>query len=351
MKKIIEIIPRFKLAGAETMCENLITAIDKKEYEVIAISLYNYSSPITERLESKGYKIYYLNKKSGIDLKIFGKLFKIFKKEKPDMIHTHLYVLRYVLLPAKIACCKARIVHTVHNIASKEIKHGKLLQKIAFKMFNVIPVAISEIVQASIIKEYNLKEEKVPIIYNGINLVNCQKKECYDSSKIILHIGRFTEQKNHLELIEIFKNSLNQDKDLKLYLVGEGELKSEIKKVVLQEGLNDNVKFLGLLKNSYEVMNSADIFVMPSKWEGMPMTIIEAMGTGLPIIAYPVGGIPNMIENEKNGFLVKDLKEFSNKIIKLENDKELRENIGKRNKKDAARFSANTMAKKYCDLI
>ena len=351
MKKIIEIIPEFKLAGAETMCENLINAIDKKKYEIIAISLFSNKSPITERLEKNNIKIYYLNKKKGFDLKVFFKLCKIFKKEKPDMIHTHLYVMRYSLLPSILFSKKAVKVHTVHNIAEKEISKGKIIHKIAFKIFNVIPVAISEVVKESIIKTYKLNSNKVPLIYNGINLDNCIKKKNYKCSNTIIHIGRFSEQKNHVELIDIFNDCLKQNGKLKLLLIGDGEKKDEIHNYCKELGILKNVNFLGLQDNCYSFLNESDIFVMPSKWEGMPMTIIEAFGTGLPVVAYPVGGISDMIINEKNGFLPNNKKDFCNKILKLLEDNNLRKEIGLTNIKDSVNFSSKKMAELYCDLI
>lgn len=350
-KKIIEIIPKFKLAGAETMCENLIFSYDRNKYDVIIISFFNYKSAITKRLEENKYKIYYLNKKQGFDIGIIRKLYKIFKREQPDMIHTHLYVLRYVIFPAKLACANAKIVHTVHNIASKEIKKGKWIHRFAFKKLNVTPVAISEIVKDSILVEYKLEDSKVPIIYNGIDLSRCNQKKKYNDSKIILHIGRFSEQKNHEELIEIFEKCLTTDPNLKLYLVGEGELEEKIKAIVESKKIQNNIFFLGALDNCYSVMNEADMFIMPSKWEGMPMTIIEAMGTGLPVIAYPVGGIPNMIKDGKNGFLASDIDDFCSKILELEKSKSLRMKIGQNNINDSRKFSSQVMGELYCKLL
>lgn len=351
MKKIIEIIPEFKLAGAETMCENLISSIDKTKYDVIAISLYSNKTAITNRLESQGIKIYYLDKKKGIDLKIFFKLCKILKNEKPNMVHTHLYVLRYSLIPSLLFARKAKKIHTVHNIAEKEISNGKFIHKIAFKIFKVVPVAISEIVRESIVKVYKMDLNKIPLVYNGIDLNRCIKKNNYKKTNKIIHIGRFSEQKNHKELVDIFAKCLFFDSSLKLILIGDGENKDQILNYCKEKQILENIEFLGLQDECYKYLTDADMFVMPSKWEGMPITIIEALGTGLPIVAYPVGGIPDMIEENINGFLPENADEFVKDIIKLEKNDKMREKIGRNNANYSSTFSSKTMADAYCNLL
>ena len=350
MKKIIEIIPEFKLAGAETMCENLINAIDKSKFEVIAISLYNTKTAITERLENKGVKIYFLDKRRGFDYKCIIKLCDIIKKEKPDMIHTHLYILRYLVIPMILYGKNVIKVHTVHNIADKEIRKGKFINKFAFKFLKVIPVAISETVKKSIEVTYKINPNSIPLIYNGIELENCIKKNDYLNTNNIIHIGRFSEQKNHVELINIFEKCLEKNNNLNLLLIGDGEERKNIYEYCSKKNILKNIKFLGVQKNCFKYLHDSDMFVMPSKWEGMPMTIIEAMGTGLPVVAYPVGGISDMIEENINGFLPENAVDFSEKIIELENNKLLRERIGKENLKHSQLFSATKMAELYCEL-
>lgn len=91
---------------------------------------------------------------------------------------------------------------------------------------------------------------------------------------------------------------------LKLQLIGEGELKVQMEELANSLMIKDKVEFLGLKSNVYPYLNKADIFCLPSKYEGIPMSLIEAMGTGLPIIASNVGGIPDMLTDKKDALLV-----------------------------------------------
>lgn len=351
--RILQVIPALVLAGAQTMCENLIMELKKDENNKIeVISFFDVHSEITERLEKNNVKIHYLNKKKGLDLSIIFKLRKVIDEFKPDIIHTHIYVLEYVI-PCLRICKKKdiKVIHTVHNIADKEVpKRLQRIQRIWFKRGIAKPIAISELIQESISTIYQIEKSDIPIIYNGIDLSKCIIKENYEVGNNILHIGRFSEQKNHRELIEIFSECLKENKILKLYLVGEGELKSQIEKIVKKLKIEKNIEFLGSLPECYEIMNKADIFVLPSKWEGVPMTIIEAMGTGLPVIASNVGGVSNMINHEKDGFIANNAKDFEKYISTLCKDKVLRERIGKQAIEKSKKFSSKEMAKKYIKI-
>lgn len=348
--KIIQVMPEFGLAGAEIMCENLVYELKKLGNEVIVISLYSYHSPITERLEKSGIEIKYLNKKPGLDFSIFIKLFKIFYEYKPDVIHTHLYSLKYAVFPAILLRIKRKI-HTVHNMATKESdKKSRILARIFYKYFSVKPVALSEAIQSTIVDEYKIKKQNIPIIYNGINLDKCQIKKNYlFGEKIrILHIGRFSEQKNHLGLLKAFKIINNKYSSSILELIGEGELKDSIEKYVKENNLEGVVEFLGIQSNVYSFLNEADIFTLPSKYEGIPMTLIEAMGTGLPIVTTEVGGIPDMLKNNESALITKvNVEEIVEAFERVILNKNLREKLGKKALKESIKFSSKEMAKKY----
>lgn len=351
--KILQVMPDFELAGAQTMCENLIMELIKDEKNIVeVISFYNFNSDITKRLEMNKIKIYYLGKKKGFDIKLFFNLKKVIDTFQPDVIHTHRYALEYVVPILKF--CKKKdikIIHTVHNIAEKEVpKILQFFQAKWFKSKRVTPIAISELVRDSIVKRYRLNIKNIPLVYNGINLERCKIKENYKFNNNLLHIGRFSEQKNHEELLECFAECLKVNSDLKLYLVGNGEKKSKIEEKVKKMNLQQNVIFMGTMPNCYEIMSKADIFLLPSKWEGMPMTLIEAMATGLVCIAYPVGGIPNMIKDGITGSLPKNPMEMSKCILKYASNEELRERVGKNARKQSNMFSSDIMCNKYLDI-
>ena len=203
--KIIQVIPFLGMGGAEIMCENLTYELIKLGHEIIIVSLYNKKTPITERLENSNIDIRYLDKKDGLDFSMFGKFRSLLKKEKPDLVHTHLYVTKYVFPITKLL--RIKTVHTLHSIARKEnSKPNRLLNKFFFKTGATIPVALSGTVRQTIIDEYGMKESAIPVVFNGIDLSKCKVKENYSQNESfqILHIGSFQPLKNHKSLIEAF---------------------------------------------------------------------------------------------------------------------------------------------------
>ena len=349
-KKVLIVIPKFVLAGAETMCKNLILAINKSKFNPIVVSLYNYASPIVKELE-ENIEVLFLNKKSGFDFSIIFKLRKIIKLNNIQVIHTHLHVLEYVVFATGFNK-KIKIIHTIHHLPSKDSIFIRLFHMFSYNILKVVPVAISEQIKKDTIYANKVKESKVKIIYNGIDLSSCKQKRSYAKFEKILHIGRFVEVKNHWFLIDLFKQIQTKiaKNNLDLYLVGDGLLFNEINNYIISEKLNNKIHLVGNLSNCYDILNKSDLFILPSKYEGMPMTIIEAMATGVPVIASNVGGIPDMIENGVDGFIANNKEEFIDYILQLNNSEELRRSIGKNAIKKSAIFSSKIMAEKYEEL-
>ena len=349
--KILQVIPYFCFGGAETMCENLTYALTNLGHDVTVVSLFPDRTPIALRMEEAGIRILYLDKKPGLDLSMFSKLARIMRREKPDVVHTHLNVIKYAAVSAKLAGIR-RSVHTVHNVAQEEAEGTlqKITNKIYFRLGWSIPVALSPEVKNSICSFYGIAADRVPMIYNGVDLSRCMPKEDYSRKGLkLLHIGRFNEQKNHRRLLQAFSLIHRQIPESQLDLIGDGELMEETKAFAKELGLADAVHFLGSQSNVYPYLQQADVFLLPSDYEGMPMTIIEAMGTGLPIVATAVGGVPDMLTNEESGLLVPcDPEAVAEAVLRLAETESLRENLGRKARQESRRFSAEFMAQQYC---
>ena len=351
--KVLQIIPTFGMGGAEIMCENLINELRKSDLEIIAISLYDKRTPITKRLEENGVDIRYLGKRKGLDLSMVFKLKKIFSKEKPDIVHSHLNAMQYVVPAASMSGVKKR-VHTVHSLASKELeKPAKIAAKLFYKRFNVVPVALSETIRESVVDLYKLPLDRVPVVFNGTDMSKCILKSDYSAGEIftIVHIGRFASEKNHAMLLRSFKAFHKKYPMTKLQLIGDGEKRAEIEAYVTDNDLTDCIELLGIQSSVHGFLNGADVFTLPSVYEGIPLTLTEAMGTGLPIVATRVGGIPDMLVDEESALLIGvDESELVNAFERLYLDGDLRKRIGINAKLGSVAFSAKEMAKKYMDV-
>ena len=350
--KIIQLMPEFGLAGAETMCENLTYELISRGHEMLVVSLYDYHSAITDRLEERGVKIVYLGKKPGLNFSIIGRIRDVLRSFQPDIIHTHRYLLKYLFVASY--GLKTKVVHTVHNMACEENnKLDRTINGFLFRRYGVTPVALSDIVKESILKEYRLTPEQVPVIFNGVPIRNCKPRTNYEvkSTINILHIGRFMEAKNHLELVKACVQLHEKYPQVVLHLLGDGPMRSGVEALISEKNADKYIILHGVSPTPLQHLSEADIFVLPSLYEGMPMTIIEAMGTALPIVASAVGGIPDMITDGVNGLLCTPTSEsIFQKLSELIEDEELRRNIGQKALKSSERFSSVRMAEAYEQL-
>lgn len=347
MKNVLQIMPEFGIAGAETMCESLCYELQNSgQYNVHVVSLFDLHTAITQRMEANGISIFYLQKKRGFDLSVVISLYRLMKSLKIDIIHTHRYVMQYAI-PAAVFAGVSKRVHTVHNIAEKEVDSlRQVFASLFYRICKVTPVSISPLVQQSVMKRYGLNEDQTPIVYNGINLNRCFQKNNYEAHDPFrfIHVGRFSLQKNHGVIIQAATLLKSRGYNFTVTFIGGAGNEEERKLEVFQKGLVDVFIFAGIQRDVFPFLSESDCFILPSLYEGLPVTLIEAMGSGLPIIASSVGGVPDMINNEESGLLItptaEDLAKAMERIIK---DKQLRVSLGRCALEKSKVFSADNM--------
>lgn len=356
--RVLHILPNFGPGGAERLVVNLMEAADKERFEVAAVSLYPESGTILEKeIKEKGLKVYFLNKHRGLDLRMIPQLYRLFRSFRPDIVHTHLYVLRYTLFPTILCRIPVR-VHTVHTVAHKEVDRiGKIVHWIAFHLGGVVPVSISREVANTVRVVYG-QGVYTPVIYNGIPTTHFvseagQNNVRLKKDMVLLHVGTFAPQKNHLLLIEAFALAVKEYPMMQLWLVGDGPLRPDIEKLTKEKGLEGKVLFLGLRDDIPKLLSNSDIFLLPSAWEGVPLTVLEAMAAGKPVIATAVGGVPELVKDGETGILVPpgDPQALVQAILPLVKDPMLRERMGKEGQRRAIeRFDITQTAREYEEL-
>jgi len=360
--RVLHVLPNFGLGGAERMAMHLLLHLDRSRYEVAAVSLYDpQGTDIEAQLEQAGVKVWFLRKRLGFDPRMYGRLGRVLREFKPDVIHTHRYVLRY-LLPW-VAMRRPRIwVHTVHNVAEREVDWvGGWVHRLAFRL-GVVPVAIAEEVARSIKRVYNGKS--VPFIRNGIPLAEYalgeevrrrwRAQEGYGEADLLfVSVARLSSQKDPFSLISAFAGAAWHTPALNLLLVGEGPLRSDIEALVRKMALEERVRFLGRRTDVPAILAAADVFVLSSLWEGNPLSVMEAMAAGKPVIATAVGGVPELVEDGVSGILVPphEPEVLERAIMRLARDPALRQRMGKAAQKRALeRFGVDRMAREYAHL-
>ncbi|MDR1698111.1 MAG: glycosyltransferase, partial [Erysipelotrichaceae bacterium] len=299
---IVELIPSLARGGAERFVASLAHSMSKTEL-VYVVTFYD---DITEKnreiiANNENIKLVCLHKKRGLDFKFYDNLLWLIKSLKPKVIHTHIYAL-FNLLIATWSLRGLHIVHSVHNLAPNEAKHfRRILYYFAFKMKKVLPVAISISTKSSYEKYYHLSN--IPLIYNGID-VDANVAPNTTRKNIMINVGRMTEQKNQLALVEAFEFFVTDNPHWELYIVGNGPLKEVIMeraKLLIAEG---KLKILSDVENLNEVYNTCQAFVLPSIYEGNSIALLEAINYNLFIIATKVGAATEYLIPNVNGIFV-----------------------------------------------
>lgn len=195
-------------------------------------------------------------------------------------------------------------------------------------------------------------------VFEGLSKEELRKKFGLNKTeKIILYVGRLLHIKGLIYLIEAVKNI--NEKNKRLLLVGYGDDRKHLENLVKKLKIENIVTFVGKVPNKevFEYMVASDVLVLPSLSEGFPNVILEAMASGLPIIATKVGGIPKIVNNEVNGFLVdpKNPTQIVETLLQLFKDEKLREKISDNNKIEAKKYSwesvINDLEKVYNKII
>ncbi|WP_413494612.1 glycosyltransferase family 4 protein [Morganella psychrotolerans] len=268
------------------------------------------------------------------DILVFPELYHIFKKYNFDIIHTNSTKPGFVArITARLAGIK-KIIHTVHGIAFH--KHTSFITRLLFYIIEIISLQFGHYnvtVNKFYLKYYKFFPWKKSIsIYNGIDFTKLQNNQIHSRSEIVklLFVGRLDKQKDPLTLIKAFYLCKKKHNEISLNIVGDGDLFDDCVNLVNALGLNDSVVMYGWSGSTSEFYNNSDIFISPSIFEAFGFTLTEAAYYKLPIIATNVEGIPEVVIDEKMGFLTepKDINRISDKIIYLIENPEIAVNMG-----------------------
>ena len=198
-------------------------------------------------------------------------------------------------------------------------------------------------------------KEKIIVLYNAVKLPKISLSEKNNHTCNILFLGRLGERKGVYDIIKVAKQLNANKKNVKIILAGDGQIE-KVRDLVKQEKLEEIIEVKGWINSKEKeiLLQKADIYILPSYNEGLPMSILEAMSYSLPVITTEVGGIPEIIKNNENGILIKsgDIKSLEDNIIKLIEDENLRKNIGKQARKTIeTKFNLENQIEKLEELF
>lgn len=304
-KKVIEFITDMGDGGAEALVKDYSLLINKEKFDIVILTRYlvKQSSNI-ELLKANNIRMISINKSNSFFAKVWNKLTfsfripivlgKILEEEKPDVLHIHLSQLKYVRKAAK-KLKGVSLIYTCHNIVShyfgKDIKERRAAEYL-IKNNGLQLVALHEDMRRELNELFGINN--TVIIKNGIDFNRYTDIKITKSEKrkelmiperafVLGHVGRFAEQKNHMFLVDVFKEVKKMNSDAYLLMIGAGDTKPVVDK--LNEcGLEESYQILSHRADVPELMRAMDVFVFPSLYEGLGIALIEAQVSDLRCI-------------------------------------------------------------------
>lgn len=356
---MLEVLATLKRAGAERVAVSLAERLDPARFETAVVSLYDaFPGGFDAELEARAIPVWRLGKRRGLDPRMVARLADVFRRFRPAVVHTHSYVLRYAL-PAALWTRAGTMVHTVHNLAPKEVDAaGRLLHRMAFRK-RVAAVAVSEEVARSFRGFYG--HAPAAVIPNGIEILAGDGGRAAwrhangfaEDDLLVLSVARLDEQKNPLGLIDAFALALGGDPRCHLLLAGDGALRDAARARAAHCGMGARVHFLGVRDDIAAMLAAADLFALASDWEGRPMAVMEALAAGLPIVATAVGGVPGLVEHGATGLLAPrgDIGALARALAELACVPGRRRDMGEAARRCAQSFGVDAMVASYAQLF
>ncbi len=368
-KKILEVITLSEWGGAQTVCYELAKQLHQKGLHVeVACPSHG---PLAEKLREEGITVRPINSlRRRIaplqDLITFLALWRLMRTERYSIVHCHSTKAGILgRLAAKLAGVP-HIYFTAHGwgFYNREEywwaeKLVVLLERIAARVSTAI-ICVSERDRREALARRIAHQEKIVVIRNGIMWDHADDKASHtptqavaDSGVVCGMVSRLAYPKDPLLFLEIAAAVKQSGVKAKFFLIGDGPLKQDCQRLIDTRGIRGEVSIMSA-ENSTEARKyykAFDVFVLISRFEGLPVVIIEAMFAGLPVLASRVGGIPELVESGKNGVLLEanaPLDQWVETLLSLTGDLEKRTQMGREGRKIAQeQFTAERMAEQY----
>lgn len=339
--KVMHILSSKIYSGAEkVVCQIIKSFRDDDGIEMV------YCSPENENVR-------YMVGQQGIELLGMEKMCaseirRFIAQEKPDLIHAHDMRASF---NAALACGRIPLISHIHNNAydARGLSPKTVAYLLAgFKAKHILWVSNSSYEGYAF---HKLFAKKSSVLYNIIDTDTIFEKKAQDENIYdydMIYVGRLTFQKDPQRLMRLCARLKESKPDLKVAIVGTGELEEEVKQLCEQLQITENVHFLGFQPNPIKMVHDSKVMILTSRWEGTPMCALEAMALGTPVVSTPSDGMTDLLDDGVNGYLTDDDEVMAEKLLTIMKDPAHRNYLGENAKK---KFAEINDAPKYKQAI
>jgi sugar transferase (PEP-CTERM/EpsH1 system associated) len=365
---IAHVVYRFDVGGLENGVVNLVNRLAHDRFRHVVVSLTDVTD-FRRRVLRDDVEFVELQKPPGHGFKLFPRLYRLFRSLRPDIVHTRNLAALEASAPAW--CAGARVlIHSEHGHEMHDLAGSNRTYRMVRRAYRPLVdhyVALSRDLERYLVDEIGVPPARVDRIINGVDtnvFMPAQGNAAPDgfpfadpSLCVVGTVGRLRPIKNQTLLAHAFARALEiaprLRSRLRLAIVGEGPLRSEIADALARASLSRLAWLPGERADIPRLLQAFDIFALPSLGEGISNTILEAMATGLPVVATDVGGNAELIHRDRTGTIVAsgDVEAFAHAIVTYADDPMLARNAGREGRARAEQlYSLTTMVASYAGL-
>jgi L-malate glycosyltransferase len=318
-----------------------------------------------QELRAEGFEVRVLTRRPGLDLRCMRRLARWLGEQQVDVLHAHQYTPFFYAATARWLHRRQAVIFTEHGRMFPDYPRRKRMLANRFLVGRRDRViGVGQAVRQALIANEGLSDDRVAVIYNGIDLAAYEGLTVGHGSLrqefgwtgdhfVIVQVARLNKLKDHLTAIRAFARLRASLPEARLLIVGEGEERRSIEVEITKQNLGAYVRLAGLRTDVPRLLADCDLLWLTSVSEGIPLTLIEGMAAGLPVVSTDVGGVSEVVATDETGLLVPAANDqhLAEAVLKLARDPVLRQRLASAGKRRAfEQFSEDKMVAAYADL-
>lgn len=359
---ICQVLHSLELGGAEILAARLARRL-KRDFRFLFVCLDELGS-LGRELREDGFAVEVLGRRSGRDWRCARRLAHIVHRERVDVLHAHQYTPFFYCAASRVLRSQPAVLFTEHGRHHPDFPRRKrmLANRVLLRSRDRV-VAVGEAVRRALIENEGIAPARVEVIYNGIPLAPFEA--CLNEDEraavrmelgtkpddlVLIQVARLDYLKDHATAIRTMERLVGRCPRARLLVVGDGTERESIEGMIRQRALGEHVRLLGLRHDVPRLLAASDIVLLTSISEGIPLTLIEAMAAGRPIVSTRVGGVAEVVDDGRTGLLAPsgDDSALADIVVRLADDPARRHELGRAGRQRAeSRFSEGQMHVHY----
>lgn len=358
---IAHVIHAMGVGGAEVLVDQMVRRLDS-EYRCV-VAVLDDIGLIGHRLRADGFIVEHLNRQPGIDRACAKRLCEFADRQGASILHAHQYTPFFQAMLSRGLTGSRPVLFTEHGRHFPDLPSRKRMavNRMLLRRCDRL-VGCGQAVRQALIDNEGLPDGRVEVVYNGVDLTELGQPSSgarkrirsefslVDNDFVAIQVARLNALKDHQTALRAVHRLIEAMPNFKLLIAGDGEERGAIEATIHDLKLGNHVLLAGTRKDVADLLAASDMFLMTSISEGIPLTIIEAMAAGVPVVSTDVGGIPEMVTHEHSGLLTRagDDQALAAAISRMQKDDALRENCIRNGLQVAQqKFSLDTMLNGY----